>query len=125
MDRRRVRTNEAGLDANGGEAIMGGHARVRGEVAVVEIEFDERFRMLRNEGDRRHNERNPFPAGPYDLLVCGGFDPREGSNATLITDPPVEARLRECFDDCRRRLFDLAWIRITRAHDLHRQAVCG
>src|ERR1700730_18075848 len=125
MHQRRERTDEGRLDTNGGDATISGHPPRLGEIAVVEIEFHERFRVLRYEGDRRQNERNPLPACPFDLLVCGGFDPPQRPNATLIADPPVEPRLREGFDDCRRCLLDLAWIRITRAHDLHRHTMRG
>src|SRR5207245_42345 len=125
MHERRECTDECGIKADRGDAIIGGHPRRLGEIPVVEIKFHERFRMLRYEGDRRHDERYPLPAGLLDLLVCRWFDPPQRSNATLIADTPVEPRPRKRFDDCRRGLLDLAWIRITRAHDLHWQAMRG
>src|SRR5438105_2963889 len=111
MHQRCERADECGLEADRGDAIIGRHPRSLGEIAVVEIELDERFRVLRYERDRRHDERYPLPAGPLDLLICRRFDPSQGPNATLIADPPVEPRLREGLDDGRCCLLDLVWIR--------------
>ena len=67
------------------------YAGCLGKSAIIEIEFDERFRMLRHKeiGATTSARRSRRPA---NLLVGQRADPFERPDAALIADVPVESR---------------------------------
>ncbi len=46
--------------------IVAGNAKLPGEVTIFDIEFDQRFGMLRDKGDRDHQDGNSVMRGLLD-----------------------------------------------------------
>src|SRR5262249_44173341 len=87
------------------------------EMAIIEIEPDECFRMLRHKRNRRHDERKASFASSPDFLVSQRTDPFERPDLALVTDAPVEFRPTENRDNCRCGLFYLVRIGVAPTHD--------
>ena len=84
------RSDKPWFDADRRDAVIICYSRDLREMAVIEIELDECFRMLGYKRDRRHNQRDTVLAGPPDLLVGGRTDPFERPYPALVAYAPVE-----------------------------------
>ena len=103
---------KAGVVPYGRHPHVAGHAGLLGQVAVVDVEFDQRLRMLGHEGDREQHDRDAVPAGAADFLVGVGPDPLQRADAALVADGPIGVRQPKRGRDGARRLRDLRRIGI-------------
>ena len=74
-----------------GDAHITRHAGLVGEMAVFDVELDQRFGMFRDEGDRHHDQPDPLGAGAADLVIGRGPEPVQRPDAALIADDAVQA----------------------------------
>src|SRR4029077_11380390 len=119
------RPNKFRLNADCRYAMIRRYASCLGKSAIIEIELNERFRMLRDKRNRRHNERKTSLAGPPNFLVGQRTDPFQRPDPALVADAPIEVRPAKNRDNCRCGLCYLVWIGVTLAHDPIWQAMCG
>src|SRR6266436_4951470 len=87
-------------------------------MTIVEAEFDQRLRVLRDERNRRYHKRDPIPAGTTNLIVGCRTDPYQRPDPALITDLPVNPWPFESSDYSGSGRLHLIGVRISRAHDL-------
>ncbi len=96
-----------------------------GQFLVVDIQFDESFRMLRDERDRHDQHRRFVAPGLSDFGVGTGRDPLLRRCTRLVANLPVEIVAPPCRDQRSDGLFDLVLIGIAAAHDRFRQPMRG
>src|SRR3546814_9805190 len=76
-------------------------------LAVLDVEFYQRLRVLGNESDRHHHDRLARARGLLDLAVGRRPDPLQRPDAALVADLPVEVHLAEPAQHRRHALLDL------------------
>src|SRR5712671_428490 len=101
------------------------HSRGRSQIAVIEVELDQSFGMLGYKRDRRHDDGDPVTTRAANLVVGCRTDPFQRSDATLVTDRPIETRSVKRGDHGPSGSLDLPWVGIASLHDPFRQAVRG
>src|SRR5262249_43493379 len=69
---------------------VAGHACAFGEMAILQVELGEGFRMLGDEGDGDDDDANPVLGGAADFGVRRRLEPGERADAALVADDAVE-----------------------------------
>src|SRR3546814_7418294 len=71
----------------------GGRPVPLGQLAVLDVEFYQRLRVLGSESDRHHHDRLDRARGLLDLAVGRRPAPLQRPDAALVADLPVEVNL--------------------------------
>src|SRR5437764_14941313 len=104
------------MRADGRHADIAGDARLARQVAIVDVELDQRLRVFRYEAQRIEHHADLVRGGATDLRFGRGPDPAQRANAALIAHRPVDGA--EMLADRRGGLLDLALIGIARPDGL-------
>src|SRR4051812_25965467 len=107
--------DELRMRADGRHADVFRHARLLGEMSVVDVEFDQGLGMLRHEAQRIEHDAFAVRSGPADLRLGRRADPFQWADPALVTDRPLDAV--EMLADRRRGLLDLALVGIALPDD--------
>src|SRR4051812_32620250 len=87
--------DEAGVAVLRGDAEIAGHAQPLRLLPVLDIQLDQRLRMLGDEGDRADQHGHLVMRRPLQLVLGAGADPLLRGDAGLVADDVVELRHRQ------------------------------
>src|SRR5262245_32181137 len=85
----RQRRDEGGMTPDRGNANVIPHTRFAGELPVLDIQFDQRFRMFRDKGNGNHDQALTLGACPPNLCIRRWADPFKGTDAALVANDVV------------------------------------
>ncbi len=93
------------------------------KLAILHIELDQRFRVLRDKRDRCYDYGSSFAPGATNFLIGRGANPAQRPDPALVAHPPIEPWSVQHVDDCHSGFLDMARVRITGGDDAFGQSM--